>query len=323
VTLPATIEVHSDRQAWLAAKASGIGSSEAPVIMGYGYEESAVELWLRKTGKAPPKEASRRMRVGKALEAEIHLEAEEDLGTTLVNPGEFTILRSVAEPWRLATIDRFVTDPEKLLRAERRYDSAAKALGYLLRIGAILGPAELKSVALYAADEWETEPPDYPLLQVQHQLAVSGLGRGWVCALFGLSDDFRIYEVPAHERLQAMLHEYETAFWDCVQRDVPPAPDGSASASKALSQIYQHERATEIVLPAEYNELHTELKALKADAAANEDRRKHIENTLKAAMGESVRARILGGGRYQWKSKTVREHIVHEHTYREFREIKE
>jgi predicted phage-related endonuclease len=318
--LPCTVEVYPDRGKWLEARGRGIGSSDAPTILGYGYE-SSLELWGRLTGKLQPKPSNDnlRMRFGKAAESFIHGETEQALRTTLVHPGDFTVWRSTARPWQSATIDRLVTKPDADLRqalARMKKRTQAAALERLVRRGVIAGPGEFKTVSGFAVnggtrDElsgWGEEPPAYVLIQVQHQLAVTGLSEAWVSALVGSGDELLTYHLAAHPGLQERLLEAEEAFWRLVQEDRPPAVDGSDKTRQALSDLFPADDGGEIVLGPEFVAVHQRLELAKGREAESKKARTEAENEIKLAMGTSTRAVVVAPepgigavAAYQWK----------------------
>lgn len=331
--VPFTVEVHPDREAWLQAR--GIGSSDAATLLGHG-RESRLELWGRLTGRiAAASNDNRYLRLGHALEPFIHRETEDELGTSLVNPGDFTIFRSKQRPWQTATPDRFITDPDrdlqpvlaKLGTGERAQQAGpAKALAYLIHRGVLLGPAEFKAV-FHQTQEWDDEPPARTLIQVQHQLAVQHMEQAWVIALIS-GDELRVYRVQRHERLIARILEAEEEFWALVQSDTMPAIDGTEHSRAALGKLYPQDRGGQMVLGPEFVQVHRRLVAVKADIQKLTGERTALENVLKGQLGEVRRALIPGAqedGRpaaYQWATVNKPAFSVKATQYRELREVK-
>jgi putative phage-type endonuclease len=83
------IELNQKSDAWLAWRNSGIGGSDAPIIMGQSPWKSAYQLWLEKTGQAerptPNPYAQKAMDRGNALEP-IARERVEDMMGILFDP---------------------------------------------------------------------------------------------------------------------------------------------------------------------------------------------------------------------------------------------
>ena len=58
-----TVEEMKDRKAWLKLRNSGLGGSDASVIMGMNPWKSRLALWAEKTGEIEPEELSGNQRV--------------------------------------------------------------------------------------------------------------------------------------------------------------------------------------------------------------------------------------------------------------------
>jgi predicted phage-related endonuclease len=89
---------------------------------------------------------------------------------------------------------------------------------------------ELKTCSAYHQNEWgepgTDEVPEAYLVQVTHQLAVSGLQIADIAVLIG-GTDFRIYTVERSDALIDRLVEIENDFWTRVCHEIPPEPDWS------------------------------------------------------------------------------------------------
>lgn len=71
-----------ERQAWLAVRQTGIGSSDIAAIMGYGYS-TPLKLWLVKTGREPEFQGNDHTRWGNVQEAVICDDYAKQTGKTL------------------------------------------------------------------------------------------------------------------------------------------------------------------------------------------------------------------------------------------------
>src|SRR4029450_9487114 len=94
------------RDGWLAHRKAGVGSSDAPVVLGASPYLSELALWAVKTGQVQdePQELER-MRWGRLLEPLIRGEYELRTGREVLYPGPWTTLRSRTRPWMLASVD--------------------------------------------------------------------------------------------------------------------------------------------------------------------------------------------------------------------------
>lgn len=189
----------ADRDEWLAERQSGIGASEAAMAIGVSRWGTPLDLYLRKVGQAPPVVETPEMRWGTRLEPQIAEAYSEQTGFGFVAEQQF--IRSPTIPWIFATLDRVRSD------------------------GRIV---ELKNVGARAAADWgepgTDEIPVHYLVQVLHQMIVTGTEVVDVAALIGGSD-FRVYTVDRDEDVSSRIVEKEEAFWDRVRRREPPPPD--------------------------------------------------------------------------------------------------
>lgn len=81
------------------------------------------------------------------------------------------------------------------------------------------------------------EPPLYVILQVQHELAASGLKWACIGAWVG-GYSLRLYFYQRHEQIIAEIRDRVRQFWKRVEDKTPPAADGSNATSYALRQLY-------------------------------------------------------------------------------------
>ena len=96
---------------------------------------------------------------------------------------------------------------------------------------------ECKTAGEYGAKLWRDGVPLYVLCQVQHQLAVTGKQAAHICVLI-CGHETRIFKVTRSESVIQHIVNAERHFWECVETDTPPDADASASAAKALQQLY-------------------------------------------------------------------------------------
>lgn len=202
------------RAQWLEARRKGIGGSDASAIMGLSQYSTPYTVWLEKTGRVTPEDISEKDAVywGNVLEDVVAAEFAKrhpDWSVARRN----ALLQSVERPWQLASVDRLVTDE----RGRK-------------------GVLEIKTAGSFRADDWEDGIPDYYLPQPIHYLAVTGREFFAVAVLIG-GQKYREFVYERDEEDVAYLIEREAAFWDLVERDVPPMVTGAdADAVALLSQ---------------------------------------------------------------------------------------
>lgn len=292
---------HENREQWLGTRHGTIGGSDAPAVLGVCPFVSPYQLWALKTGRIDPEPENSRMRRGKIMEEPVARMIEVETGWTLTNLGEFTVQRHPEREWQTCTLDRIIAP----------IDDRGP------------GNCQIKTVHAYGADAWEVEPPLNVLVQVQHEMAVTGLLWTVVAAWIG-GDDLRLYQVERNERFIASMNAKEEAFWRCVQEDIAPPVDGSAATAKVLSRQFPQDSGSVVDLPADAGQWDEQLLALKAQLKEIEERKTELENRIKAAIGEASEGLLPTGGRYRWKTTTrkydARE--AYETTFRELRRLK-
>jgi len=320
VSLPFTLESFPTREAWLAGRA-GIGSSDAPSCMGEGFL-TPIELWGQKTGKLPASEDSMRFRFGHYAEAFIHQETEPQLGTKLLDPGDFTIFRSRELPQAFATSDRLVLRPG--LELPQAPAPALRALR-AFRQRAVIGPMSLKTVKAAALRFWpEGKPSRYGHLQIQHELYVLGLEEAWFTALVGAGEDLLLYHVTRDPELLEQLLEAEYRMLRCIETDTPPDPDDDERTARALNLIFAQHEAGKVVVLENAGVMLLRWRKIKRLQKKLKTIRTGIENQFKVGLGEAWKAEIedLPGAAISWRTQPGQKKLpVRERTLAFLREV--
>lgn len=308
--IPVNFETFATRDEWLAARQSyGIGSSDVSAILGLSRYQSALSLYHEKLGLKTESEESREQREwGLILEEPIAQRYALKTGRAVYNPsadGAWKIARSKERPFMLATVDRIVNNPTLIPDA--------------------FGVLEIKNAHLFMADEWgpdnNNEPPVEYQVQLQHQLAVTGLQWGSIAALIGGSM-FVWADLRRDEVLIARLIDIETGFMRRLEQHDPPPADGSKSTKDILRRLYPRDTGEVIELPIDALEWHQELTAASADEKAAKDRKETASNRLKQAIGDATAGIIPGGITYTYKSQKRAEFISKETEFRVLRQRK-
>ncbi len=284
----------ADKEAWLGLRNSTIGGSEVAALFeacstedpvpeeeGVGYEQdgqpvspyaSPLSLWALKTGKLQRvKTENERIRWGHILEPIVAEAIATAQGWRMRNPPGYFIHPTI--PGMGASLDREIDEGDGIWR-----------------------PFEIKTVSDAERWKWrnsvgEIVLPMHILLQVQHQLAVTGLDRAYVGVLFGGSEE-RLITV---ERDDAMIAELEAAvadFWQRVADDNPPEPNPDRDLG-VLRRLYQHIDPTSVLdwrtneearaLVAEYQRLGSRMGADKKD-------RERLQAQIWALLGNAEAA---------------------------------
>jgi putative phage-type endonuclease len=263
-----TISPDVDREAWLKERESGIGSSEAAAALGLSPWQSPLALYLRKIEPGGnPFEPTEAMRWGLRLEPLIAQAYSEETGAALALTQPF--VRSTAHPFMFATLDAIRED------------------GRLV---------EIKTVGERQSMRWGSpgtdDIPDYYVVQVLHQLAVTGAPVADVAALI-CGQALRIYTIERDDAAIQEIIEREGEFWERVQRRDPPEfdPDNDAHL---LPRLFP-EQAGDIEFDEQTTKLVEEWDVARVQASNAEQikKRKHAE--ICAAFGNAASARLVNG----------------------------
>jgi putative phage-type endonuclease len=223
----------ADRDAWLAARRTGITATDITVIMGLVSWDSAWALWHRKKGLLPEVEASDRMRLGSWLEDRIINEWHRSSASIRDVSAGSGLYRSSARPWQLATPDRGI-----------------------LRDGELVGVLECKTSS--TRDGWGPDGsavvPAHVRAQVLWQMDTLEVGTGHVAVVFLPSGEFRSYTI-GHTTLilhvngeaqpggcaacddQRVMRIQGGIFLSRLQDGQAPAVDGSPVTTDALRHL--------------------------------------------------------------------------------------
>lgn len=214
--LPST----ASREEWLAARRTGLGSSDVPIVMGVADRGSRAGVYYDKVGLLElERDAGEPALWGNVLEDPI---AREWARRAKADVRRVGIVAHVDEPWMLTSLDRRVTTCP-LNRQQRE----ACAL-------------EVKSRDAHKASDWSVGVPDSVMAQVLWQLAVTGLDHIHVMVLIGGNDGRRFtVRRDGHERLIANIIAVCRRFW--VEHVVAMQPPASADGERAddLVSLYQ------------------------------------------------------------------------------------
>lgn len=266
---------------WLAVRRSAIGASEAPIILGVSPYKRPVQLFTEKLGLTEPEPQTEAQAWGLLLEPAIATRYTQETGHTLRDPGRYTLRRSRTVPWMVATLDR------EIVKADGQ---------------SVPAPLELKKRGWAKDGEWDEAPPPDVLVQVQHQLAVTGWQWAAVAVLIG-GREFRRFVVPRHEVFIKKLLVAEHKFMEQLRTKTLPAIDASEKTREALRALYPREQPGLVVnLPGEAVDWDTERLQAIADGKAAEARQDAAENKLRAALGEAETGVLPNGTTYTYKA---------------------
>ena len=297
------------RECWLAGRNTGVGASEVAVLFGLAPESwgSAWSMWAEKTGRneRPPLKGEW-LDWGHKLEPVIAAEYTERTGRKLWDGGgpyvvaidqELEILRCTPDRWVI--------------------DAPGKPGNGLL---------QMKNAGWYMAHDWDEGVPDHIVMQVQSEMACTGLGWASVAVLVG-GNSFKHFDVERDEETIAEIRAHVSWFWNLVKTDTPPPIDGSEATAKAIKRLHPHDSGDEVTLTFEHAIAWDRLREMKVEIAAIAKSHKaalgEAENTLKAAIGSATFGRLPDGRRLSLKTIERAGYPVPPTTYRTLKLEKE
>ncbi len=267
-----------DRDEWLDVRRRGIGSSDAAAAVGLNPYQSALELWMQKTGRAhllpgdDPNDEESPMYWGHILEPIVAAHYTKRTGRRVRKINAVLQHPDSDKSWMLANIDREVIGCEEVQ---------------------IL---ECKTAGINGARLWKDGVPEYVQLQVMHQLAVTGKQAADVAVLLG-GQHLEIHRITRDEAMIRNLIQLERDFWQFVETDTPPPADGSASADLALRCLYPQDTGSTVDFSEDtaLSAAFADLVSLRGRMAEDERRETQLKQFLQQTMGEASRARFETG----------------------------
>lgn len=268
-----TICDQSNRERWLHERRRGIGSSDAPAILGLSPFSSPLAVYTEKLGLREDREQSDAMRWGSILEPVIAREFAAETRRKYRMAGN--LIRSTERPWQLATLD-----------AEQECDG---------RPG--VGVLEIKATA-YRVGDWTEGVPAHVFAQVQHQLSCTGYRWASVAVLMN-GCKLAWADVERDDAfIDGVLVPAEAEFWRRVVAQEPVAPDGSEASAAALKALYPADSGATIELPGDLIDLDREREEIAEQMKALDARKGEIDAAIKAAIGEASVGVLLNGVSY-------------------------
>jgi hypothetical protein len=253
---------------------------------------SALEVYYSKTGETPEPETNEAMEIGQAIEPWIldrWFETCDDPGFAF--PGgylcrDLVIIQSQTFPFLIHSPDALLCD----LNSTR--------IGAEIDAPAIAG-IEIKNVRSDAG--WDPIPEFY-YAQVQHGLLCSGLDR-WIVVALVAGQRLITREIESDKEMQGRIALESERFWvDHVLKKVPPEPDGSQSASRALRGRWGTSQDTVAhVSDGEWSKLKESVEMVKMWET---ERDKAIQ-IIQAKMGDAEVAKTVDGEKVAtWRTST-------------------
>jgi putative phage-type endonuclease len=250
------VNVRQNTPEWLAWRATGIGASDVPAIVGESPYRSPWDVWAEKSGRVieePDAETLERFAIGHLMEPAL-LRIHDLLTGRKARAG--ACYRHPEIPWAITSLDG--TAPVRRV-VEAKWTNS---------------------------EHWRGEgAPGFVRFQVQWQMFVTGWAVADVVAL--VNGRPRVVEERRDDDLIDALYTQAADLWQRVQDGREPEPDGSEATRKAIARLHPEDNG--IVLPSspEFAEIVEQLRTAKATAKAAEDAEKTLSNALRAMVGDA------------------------------------
>jgi putative phage-type endonuclease len=285
----------------LEERRSGIGGSDAAVVLGLNPFKDVYGLYLDKRGEAPdedPEFLKESRYWGSVLEEPVAQRYAEETGYKIQRSNQ--LIRSKDHPFMIANIDRKVVGEDVRIGFEAK--TAARSEGW--------------------GETGSSTVPAYIFLQCQHYLAVTGYDVWDLAVLIG-GRDYRQYRITPIDHIIESLIDAEQEFWDRVENGVAPEPQWqSAATTRLLQDLYPGTNGNVVQLP----DVAQSYQNAMDDAA---DQRKLFDgvitgckNRLSMLMGEASIGLLPDGSAITRKEVTRKEYTVAESKYIDTRRVK-
>lgn len=282
----------ADREAWLAARRTGIGASEAAVLVGEHAWLDVARLVASKRGLLDEPEGIERLEWGLRHERTIREAYSEPRYAGRETRPAGQLLRSTEHPWALATLD-----------AETRHP----VHGWI--------PLEEKAIEVYRSEEWADGPPPTYWWQCQQQALVTGAPCVSIVALLGVH---RLVwcDVERDEAAIRRLILRGPEVWRLVESgEDPPAPYDR----ETFGALFRVSPGSVVELDDIVDLLDEERSELVRTIHAATARKEEIDDEIRAAMKRAEVGRLPSGVTYSLREQTRRAHTVPASTSRVLR----
>lgn len=273
-----TIIRPSSREEWLQHRTNGIGSSEVATIVGLNPWETPYQLWRRKMGIDPAKEENFAMKAGHYLEDAVSQFWHDETGRQ--------VIKASAGDWLIVDDER----PYMRVSPDRTY-----------WLGESRSP-EAKGILECKTTQLSIDPDDMPkhwFCQVQYQLGVAGYKSGslaWLCS----GREFGYKDIDFVPDFYGWLVEEVEKFWkDNIEGKQEPS---SVSVKDVLLKYNRHTDGKVLEVSDEIFEAWKDLKDIKKELAALEERKETLEGRIKMAFGDAEAISYGGDTIATWKA---------------------
>ena len=264
-----------------------VGASEISAVVGVSPWRSRWDVWREKSGLADPVDLSGKLPVA--------------LGVVLESFVARWWARESGLEDAVTKVDRYCAHPEE--------PGMGASLDFVVRRNGVESVLEVKTVGERAHDSWPAgSVPTHYLVQVQQQMACSGLSSGIVVALVG-NREIVATEVSRHEKTIERIRDEIRSFWQEVEDKKAPDPNWKLD-SRQIAAAWRETDIAPLVRPDLEPALEEYVSLGKAAREASTARSELRAKILHAAEGHSL---IEAGDLCATISKS-KDALVKEHT---------
>ena len=210
---------------------------------------------------------------GNLLEEPIAQRYAQKTGRTLWQGSPFAVAQHPTIPCMRSTPDRFVIGGEP-----PRFPDFTPTGGGLLQI---------KNTNAFKGHDWDLGVPDYIEVQVQHEMACTGLQWASVAVLIG-GAEYRSFDVARNDNFIEELEEQVRGFWVFVEKNEPPPIDGSVRTLETIKKLHPADNGQTVELPADAIGWWNDLAELRAQESRIKKAKPEVETRLLDAIGDAT-----------------------------------
>lgn len=263
-------------ETWLSMRDEAIGGSEAATVAGINKYNSPYRMYLEKRGLIEKRTVGEAAEWGNILEPIIRKHFAKKINEERAEQG--------LPPLKI--------QQRRAILAHKEHNFMRTNLDGLVFCHELgTGILEIKTASMMLASDWEGEDiPDQYLLQVQHNLMVTGLLFAFVAVLIG-GNTYRHYFIERDEDIINYLMQIEHNFWyNHLKAGVAPPIDGHDATKEALRDQYpnskEHREGEVVHLPLGASGHAIAIEEAKAAIKNLKEYQTKHENELKAMIGD-------------------------------------
>ena len=283
-----TAIVRTEREQWLAQRKTAVGASEVAAILGEDPRRGQLAIYIDKVSDKPSEDDEDWMAYGRDIEVALAKGYQRKSGRVVIHTPTYEFVRCPDLPCLGATPD------SRLEGGSVEFPAPAVGPGTL----------ELKEVGFQKKHEWASEPPMPFVIQVQTQLACTGLLWGSLGGRLGLQFADPVDFVPNKDFINAMK-EAVAEFWWHVETKTPPPADGKPQTYDAIKRLWARDKGLTIPLDHEALKIVTRWEARNALRHRADEMYKEEVNHLAMLMGDAAFGLLPDGSTFAFKTEDV------------------